>query len=176
MTIGTQPSAGLAERATTYARTRSPEDLALLRDLVRSSPGFDPGLDVTGLVAPLLERGDHVACREAVRARMPGAFLSPSAHAALAACHDAAGDDAAAWRERRTARLALESVLSTGDGTRDRPWSVLRVNDEYDVLRHLRRRSRGQRLVSAGEGRSFDVHRCDDGTEAWFDVTDLVRR
>ena len=70
--------------------------------------------------------------------------------------------------------LALESIRSTGDGTRAHPWSVLRVSDEYDVLRAAGRISREQTLLEA-DGRSLDRHVCDDDSEAWFDVSRLVR-
>lgn len=69
--------------------------------------------------------------------------------------------------------LALDSILSTGDGTREHAWSVLRISDEYDVLRSQRRVSSVQTLIVDGD-RSLDRHVCDDGTEAWFDVTGLV--
>ena len=105
---------------------------------------------------------------------MPGAFFSPSAHAALAAAHAGLGDDARARAERSLQVLALESIRSTGDGTRAHPWSVLRVSDEYDVLRAAGRVSREQTLLEA-DGRSLDRHVCDDGSEAWFDVSRLVR-
>ncbi|HEY1133608.1 MAG TPA: DUF4919 domain-containing protein, partial [Nocardioides sp.] len=98
---------------------------------------------------------------------------SPAAHRLLAQAHAALGDTTRSLREARTARLALDSVLGTGDGTVDRPWTVLHLADEYDVLRDLGRRSTGQRLVRR-EDRWFDVHDTATG-EAWFDVTALPR-
>ena len=163
----------LAELAVAYAGSRSVDDLTRLRDAVRRSPGFDAGLDVAGMVSPLFARGAHAEVVARVRQLMPGAFLSPAAHAALAAAHHALGDEARARAERRTHALALDSIRSTGDGTRERPWSVLRVGDEYDVLRAAGRVSREQTLVEA-DGRSLDRHVCDDGSEAWFDVSGLV--
>jgi len=164
----------LSDLALGWARTRSAADLAALREAVRRSPGFDPGLDVVALVAPALARGDHAEVVSLVQGVMPGAFFSPSAHAALAAAHAGLGDDARARAERTLQALALESIRSTGEGTREHPWSVLRVGDEYDVLRAARRTSR-QQTVLALDGRSLDRHECDDGGEAWFDVTHLVR-
>ena len=94
--------------------------------------------------------------------------------AALAAAHAGLGDDARARAERGLQALAIESIRSTGDGTRERPWSVLRISDQYDLLRADRRTSRQQSLVTA-DGGLLDRHVCDDGTEAWFDVSRLVR-
>ena len=164
----------LADLAAAYAASRSADDLARLRDAVRRSPGFDPGLDVVGAVSPLFARDAHAEVVDRIQELMPGAFLSPAAHAALAAAHLALGDEARARAERRTQALALDSIRGTGDGTREHPWSVLRVSDEYDVLRADRRTSQQQTLVAA-DGASLDRHVCDDGGEAWFDVSRLVR-
>ncbi len=106
---------------------------------------------------------------------MPGAFFSPMAHAVLASAYDGQGDAARARRERRMAQLAMSAILSSGDGSRERPWAVLRVSDEYDVLRAQERTSRSQRTVTRA-GRELDHHVCDDGTEAWFDIDLLERR
>lgn len=173
MTPATDEPRNLGDLAVAYAESRGVDDLARLRGVIRASPGFDPGLDVAGAVAPLFAKGAHDEVLAVVRDLMPGAFLSPSAHAALAAAHDALGDETRARRERRTQVLALDSILSTGDGTRESPWSVLRISDEYDVLRSQRRASSTQTLIVDGD-RSLDRHVCEDGTEAWFDVTGLV--
>jgi hypothetical protein len=132
---------------------------------------WDEGIDgwsrlVDGFADGLFARGAHAEILARVRELMPGAFFSPSAHAALAATHHALGDDSRAQ--------AVDSIRSTGDGTREHPWSVLRVGDEYDVLRAAGRVSREQTLVEV-DGRSLDRHVCDDGSEAWFDVSGLVR-
>jgi hypothetical protein len=172
MSANDEPVA-LSDLVATYAATRRADDLARLREAVRTSPGFDPGLDVVGTVAPLLAKGANDEVLARVRDLMPGAFFGPSTHAALGAAHHALGDADSARRERRFQALALDSILSAGDGTRERPWSVLRISDEYDVLRSQRRASSTQTLVVDG-GRSLDRHLCGDGTEAWFDVTGLV--
>jgi len=164
----------LPELVMVWSQTRAAADLASLRDAVRGAEGFDPGTDPVAAAAPALSRGDHEQAAAAVQALMPGAFFSPSAHAALAAAHAGLGDDARARAERSLQVLALESIRSTGDGTRAHPWSVLRVSDEYDVLRAAGRVSREQTLLEA-DGRSLDRHVCDDGSEAWFDVSRLVR-
>lgn len=62
---------------------------------------------------------------------------------------------------------ALVSLRSTGDGTELSPWVVLRVSDEYDLLRAAGRRSVGQRLVDVA-GVPCDRHELDDGSTVWF--------
>ncbi|WP_243059310.1 DUF4919 domain-containing protein [Nocardioides sp. SR21] len=144
-----------------YLADPTPASLADVRRAVRADPSFDPGL--------VVGEADGLA---ALQRLMPGALLSPSAHGALADALARAGRQQAAARERLIARAALAGILATGDGSRERPWSVLRVSDEYDVLRSQRRRSTEQTLERDGS-RHLDRHVCDDGSEAWFDVTEL---
>lgn len=157
----------LADLATDHATERSPRTLAALRRAVLALPGYDPGADPVGAAVPHLAAGDHAAALVALRELMPGAFFSPGAHAALAAAHAGLGDEVRAERERRTARLAMTSVLESGDGSADRPWLVLRVSDEYDVLRAQDRTSRRVADVSR-DAQRLDHHWCTDGSEAWF--------
>ena len=65
------------------------------------------------------------------------------------------------------ARLALDTLTCSGDGTQDAPYQVLRVSDEYDVLRYVQRTSVAQRVVVV-DGQGYDVHQCSDGSEVWF--------
>ncbi|TQK72487.1 DUF4919 domain-containing protein [Nocardioides sp. SLBN-35] len=152
-----------------WQESRSPADLAALRDAVRHVPGFRTDLDVAGETAGAHARGAHAEVLVTVEAAMPGAFLSPAAHAALATAYDALGDTSAAEHQRGLARLALDSIAATGDGSAARPWRPLRLSDQYDLLRWRGRRSRRVDLVVRG-GRRLDRHRCTDGSVAWFDI------
>lgn len=156
----------LRELVTRYLSEQTPDNLAALRHAVRSSAGFDPDVDLREAV-PLLEAGRHREALDAVRAKMPGAALNPSAHLLLAAAHEALGDDAAAQREATLHKLSVSSVLATGDGTQERPWSVLRVADEYDVMRAKGVTPRRQATRTV-DGRVVDVHEVVDGPDVWF--------
>lgn len=172
MVTTTTPSLGeLAER---YAESPGPQTLGALRTTVRGAANFGADARLRAEVAAHRAAGDDEAVVRSVRAAMPGAFFSPGAHGLLAQAYAALGDEERAGRERRIARLALASVLRTGDGTAERPWSVLHLADEYDVLQAIGRTSTAQRLVRRGE-RRYDVHTCG-ADELWFDVTALPRR
>lgn len=167
----------LGHLAAAYADDPGPGTLGALRRAVRSSRGFGSRPRLAAGLAERLRAGDHAAVVRDARAAMPGAFFSHRVHRTLAAAYAGLGDDRRAAREQRIARLALASVLRTGDGTPQRPWSVLHLDDEYDVLASAGRGSDGQRLVRRGD-RRFDVHTCG-ADEVWFDVTassDAVRR
>lgn len=144
-----------------------------LRDAVRSAPGFDPELRVREQVDPLLREGRWADAAAALEASMPGALLSPAAHAMLATALRRTGRPDAAARHARLARAALDGILTTGDGTAERPWSVLRLSDEYDVVDSLGTRPASQGLLGDGP-RRIDRIECQDGRTLHFDVTTLA--
>ena len=119
--------------------------------------------------AERLRAGDHAGALRVLEALLPAALLSPSVHARQAVALRHLGREGEAARQTRIARASLAAIRSSGDGTAERPWSVLRVADEYDVLRDLGRRPVGQSLVGR-DGRPLDRLVTDDGGELWFAV------
>ncbi|MEV7429072.1 DUF4919 domain-containing protein [Nocardioides sp. NPDC092400] len=117
-------------------------------------------------------RGDHAGALAVLGTLLPGALLSPSVHARQAAALRHLGREHEAARQERIARASLAAIRASGDGTAERPWSVLRVADEYDLLRALGRRPVNQSLVGR-EGRALDRLVTEDGGEAWFAVAGL---
>jgi len=69
----------------------------------------------------------------------------------------------------------VQGILSTGDGTKQHPYVVTRTSDEYDVLQFLGKELESQSLLEE-EDRQYDLLRCKDGSEMWFDVTDPLGR
>lgn len=156
-----------------YLRHQDPDRLSRLRAAVRRARTFDPDLDLAGELGDAMRRGEHVRVAETIAERMPGAALSPAAHVMLGAALRAMGDEASARREERMARLSVVSVLATGDGSRERPWSVLRVADEYDVMRARGLHPRGVSTTTT-PGATLDKHDTDGG-EVWFAVEHPAR-
>ncbi|MGH3351849.1 MAG: DUF4919 domain-containing protein [Nocardioides sp.] len=161
-----------AELVTAYLDNPGPGTLAPLRRAVRGSANFDPDLDLRA-VDTLLAEGSYAAASAELRRLMPGAIFSPSAHLRMATALEHSGDERAAARERQVALAALRSIRSTGDGSEQRPWSVLRISDEYDMLRALDKVRDRQDLIEDG-ARRLDRLTCTDGTVAWFDVTSIA--
>lgn len=123
-------------------------------------------------VSELIDDGKFDDARKKLKACMPEFMLSPRAHQFSAKVKKQLGDAKAAKRETELAKKCIDGILSTGDGTADKPYSVTRVSDEYDLLAHL-----GKRMVSQGlahkNGKSCDRLQCGDGSELWFDVSPL---
>lgn len=155
------------ELVNSFIAQPGPDTLRRLRAVIMSSPTYDP-LTRIGASTHLAEgAGDHARVIEEIRGTMPGSFLSPGAHGRLATAHAALGDSPAALREAHLLRLSEESIVGRSTGDPRDPLSVLRVEDEYDILELRGRRSTEQREEAIENGVA-DVHLLDDGTELWF--------
>ena len=121
------------------------------------------------LVAPLQQR-DPAATVEAILRADARRILQPH-RPRCAGCGSRPAGRPHPRRPRASHRLGSRWRRSSPrvNWSRDRPWHVLRVSDQYDVLRAQGRASRTQRKVVHG-GRSLDHHVCDDGSEAWFGI------
>lgn len=102
----------------------------------------------------------------------PNLLLSPRAHMLLSLALRELGHTEAADIERFIFFRCIDGILTTGDGSRDRPYLVLRLSDEYDVLMALDKRLQSQGLTHGDDDHSYDVLHCEDGSEVWFDITD----
>ncbi|MBC2961582.1 DUF4919 domain-containing protein [Nocardioides deserti] len=164
----TTPDAPLDALLDAWLADPSPETRQPLAAAARAA-GAEDDRGVRREAARLLRDGDPAEALRVLESALPGAVLSPSLHAGIATALRALERPAEAERHERAARAAVEAVLASGDGTAEKPWSVLRVADEHDVLRALGRRPEGQSLVERG-GRTLDRLVTTDGGEAWFRV------
>jgi len=164
-----------ADLVAAYLSDPKPETLAELRDAVRSAPNFRSDLTLDRTVDPLMTSGAYDEAISTLLDLMPGGIFSPAVHAALADAYAHSGRQEAADRETSLAKAALRSIASTGDGSAEHPWTVLRISDEYDVLRSMKKRP-GRQEVIEESGRYLDHHVCEDGSEVYFDVTELFPR
>jgi predicted Zn-dependent protease len=153
-----------------YLKERSAARFLQLRDAVARSPSYAPYASRLDPAHQLLDQGKFDEARQHLLSLLPNWLLNPGIHQLLSFVHHKLGEDRRAQFERAMAQAMLRGILSTGDGSAARPYLVLRTADEYDVLRHLGKRSRQQALVQEGE-RRYDRQDCDDGSEIWFDVT-----
>jgi len=147
------------------------ESFLRVRETVIASPAHAPYSHHAQEMAVLAKRGDLDGAFKLLSDSFPNLILSPFAHAALSIAHEKKGDEQASRFERAVCSLCLEGIMSTGQGTKESPYLVTLIQDEYDVLQYLGRESTMQALVEVGEGQ-HDVMTLEDGTEVHFDITD----
>lgn len=154
-----------------YLQEQSPESFLQLRDAVAASSSYAPYSDSYVETAhSLLKQEKFEEAIDYLMSMMLNWFLNPGIHKLVSfASHKLSKSDDAQF-EYTLAMLFLKGILSTGDGSETRPYLVLHIRDEYDVLEHLGKEPVRQSLVNKGN-RHYDRQDCKDGSQIWFDVT-----
>ena len=111
---------------------------------------------------------------EAIQRCSPNLLFSPRAHLTAAVAAKTLGDEKRSRLEMEITRRLIRAILTTGEGTKNKPYLILRLTDQDDVLMHLRKKQERQSLVQ--DGGKFDVIRCADGADIWFDVSNIFGR
>src|SRR5262249_3037929 len=88
----------------------------------------------------------YAEVRAAFVAAQPNLLLSPEAHFLLSLTAKALGDTAGSDTEKFVCFRCIDGILSTGTGTQEKPYLVLRTSDEYDVLSALGKQLQSQHL------------------------------
>lgn len=125
-------------------------------------------------LAEWLSQGDATRVIAQAHGWHSRAALSPRVHFLTAAAHTLLGEQEQAELERWVFSTCLSGILATGDGSPKKPYSIAQISDEYDVLKLLGLTRQSQRLVQRGR-RTCDVLACTDGSEIWFEVSELVQ-
>lgn len=160
--------------ANAWLERPSATHLAGLHVAIQSQPNYTTSPNLIPAVEAL-RAGTYRKALDALSSWMPGAFLSPLAHGMLAQALTGLGRTRAAELERRLARAALVTIFNSGDGSRTRPWIVLRVSDEYDILAALGEKAEVQVPVAASE-QLLDRITTDRGRTHWFEILRSGRR
>lgn len=157
-----------------FLKAPTPENYAPAQQALIASPAYRPYQQETmDAVLALVAKQQYAEARGALEKAWDNWALSPRAHALAAQIAEKLGDAAAAKREDALAAACLRGILSTGDGTIEKPYRIARIEDEYDVARHLQKKVRQQVLVHQ-KGRTLDVLQFKDASELHFDATPLM--
>lgn len=159
----------LGDAAAAYITAPGSAALHSLRTAVQADPTYSASGNHVAEATALLEAGDLDEAEACLSFFRKGGFFNPSTHRLLARVMRAKGREDIAQLEEQLEFFAIKSLLDSGDGTRTRPYVVLRVADEYDVLDLLGRSLERQAVVTEG-GRLFDLIECTDGSEVWFEL------
>lgn len=152
-----------------YMRRPSPATWQPLKQAILADTSYEPLSTQVRRANELLCDGQHFEALRVIDMKMPGLFFSPSAHSAQQRALAAAGRDEAAHRALLFARAAYRTIDDSGDGSRHRPWRVLRISDEYDFLELKEVTSVRQSLESLGQ-RRLDAHTLEDGRVVYFEM------
>ena len=160
----------LTDTVLRYLQAQTEENFMAVRAEIASVPGFSPYANFEAEALVLVEQREFEEALAGLKAMMPGGFFSPGLHDLLAHIHDLMNNAEEARNETYLALAVLNGILATGDGSEARPYLVLQISDEYDVLKALGKVSGAQSLLQR-QGKVLDRHACHDGNVLWFDIT-----
>lgn len=170
----TRPSIAMDQLFVGYLQDPAPANFLALRTALLETPGFDPYSRDLSQAESFFASDQFEEAEQELRQRMrPSHVLSAGAHLKLALVYERLGRNAEMERERAIAIRCIEGILSTGDGSVERPYRVTRTSDEYDILAASNLTWANQTLRQSG-GRRIDVIKTKEGSEVCFDVTDIL--
>jgi Domain of unknown function (DUF4919)/Ribosomal protein L7/L12 C-terminal domain len=165
----------MREKLVAFLTSPSRETYLAIREEVVGSSQYAPYSQELDSADQLLDAGEHMEALQRITETMPNLLLSPRAHYLLCRIARALNDHKTAESELRNVAVCLAGILMTGDGSHEKPYVVVRVDDEYDVINQLGKQRVGQSLIQEEE-KFYDLLRLEDGSELWFDITEAFRR
>lgn len=153
-----------------FIQKKTLENYLNLRDAIANSPDYAPYTDYSTEAFQLIEQGKNEEAKEYLLSLMPNWLLNPGIHALLCNVYKNLGMNKEEEGEYVLYFSFLDGILLTGDGSEKKPYLVLDITDEYDILEYLEKELEEQELIQNDE-KSYDLIKCTDGTEIWFDVT-----
>jgi hypothetical protein len=169
------PSMSVKEVFLEYLKKPSTEGFQSLRQQVAASDRYAPYSNELDVLAAALGAGHPQAAIDLFWRSFPNLLLSPLAHLMLSQAYLGLKKENEAEGEKAMGHLILKSILATGKGTKKKPYAVMRVEDERDVLSALKKQAGAQFLIMAGS-RMLDLLQCSDGSEVYFDITLMFGR
>jgi hypothetical protein len=149
---------------------QSSENFSQLRDVVVSSPNYNPYSKEKNKVLSLMEHGKFEESEKLLQLIMPNWILNPGIHKLLSFVLIRTGKERESLFENELSKVILNGILSTGDGNEKHPYCVVRLDDEYDVLQYFGKELHKQRLINK-KGKHYDLLECEDRSNIWFDIT-----
>ena len=134
------------------------------------SPEYNPYGNQNVEIIELIEADEFDEAMKACEAARATLLLSPEAHMIAAFVASKLGDKELEEMERFLISACLEGMMDTGDGTKQRPWVVSVVSDEYVILKALEKEMSSQNLIQVGD-RFLDVVETTDEEQFYFDVS-----
>lgn len=165
----------LDDRFQAFLAEPTPANYLKLRRLVLDDKAYRASSSGFVDVQLLIDHGRLIDARARLRAMNPARLLSPRVHQLAAEVAHSLNDRDDERKELLIYERCVEGILCTGDGSRACPYLITHAGDEYDLIDHLDRRIANQSLLRE-ESRSLEHVECQDGTDLWFDLTELHER
>lgn len=153
------------------------ENFISVRDGLATSERYDPYSNDYQLMKTKMFEGDFTGSVRVFTGSLPNLLLSPGAYICLSIAAGKLGHKEKSEWAMEVAHFLVRALLNTGDGSANKPFVVLRVEDEYDLLMALKKDRAAQFLLFNNETlRVLDRIVCTDESEVYFDITIPYKR
>ena len=169
------PSLSVKGNFLAFLNKPSVDGFEILRQQVAASERYAPYSNELDMLMAALGAGHPQAAIDLFWRSFPNLLLSPLAHLMLSQAYLDLKMENEAEGEKAMGRLILKSILATGKGTKKRPYAVMRIEDERDVMSVLKKQA-GAQFLMTDKSRVFDLLQCSDGSEVYFDITLMYGR
>lgn len=150
----------------------SKESFLASRNFIVTHEDYNPYSDELDELNLLLDEEKY---QEATEFNALNLLLSPRAHLLKTYAFEELQNKEGAKATQVLALRILECIEMTGNGSQERPYLVLRISDEKDLLIYLGEAMVSQALQSSGN-QFFDVITTQSGKVIYFDITDCYTR
>ena len=144
-----------------------------LEELIANQSVLITSLGYTGVLSMAQQLPPEVLESKLWQLAPMGVYASGHLWLVLSDLIHARGDYESAVQASTISKLLLSAVTRAAAGTERDPYLTALVGDQYELLNFAGRPSVERSTEQRGR-RKFDVHSCEDGSEAWFDVTALI--
>jgi hypothetical protein len=168
-------SLSVKENFLEFLNNPSVDGFEILRQQVSASDRYVPYSNELDMLVAALGAGHPQEAIDLFWRSFPNLLLSPLAHFIQSQAYLDLKREGEAEGEKAMGRLILKSILATGKGTKKKPYAVMRVEDEKDVLSVLKKQA-GAQFLMTDKSRVFDLLQCSDGNEVYFDITLMYGR
>lgn len=153
---------------------KAPNHLSFLelRQLVIESEKYDPDSITLLEAVEAKESGDPQRAIDLLIESHENFLLTPFFHFYFADLYKSIGDEEGYISSTGLGVACIDGILSTGNGTEEKPYLVLRISEEKDILNVLGHEPITQSIVRK-EDKHFDVFECEKGLKYWFDISDF---
>lgn len=156
-----------------YAFLKEPtkENFLKAHSYIAQHEDYNPYSNDLNQMEDLLEKNEF---QKALDYANINVMLSPRAHLMKKYAATQLENEEAANAEYFLAMRILEGIESTGDGSKEHPYLVLRVNDEGDLLSYLEEEYQVQQLIQ--EDIIYDAITTKSGKTIYFDITNCYQK
>jgi hypothetical protein len=159
-----------------YMENPSKESYLRLRRMLLDNNDYNPYSADLYKISELIQRNMFQQALNKIIQSMINLMLSPRAHMFASIAYMKLGQERECQKAKNLYKACLSGILSTGDGSKEKPYLVTSVSDEHDVLSAMEKEFVSQSVTKEQKGKRYDVFELTDGTRLYFDITDCFNK